>query len=164
MWDSVLAWLIGAALLAAALIAINAILLISGLGNLQRILFLNRLRKMLAGIPGDVQLVCRGKEVVAMGYDRESNREKVVPLYTGILTWSDGPRLAKRVRRMATREASWRFAFFALGVAPISVVALWIGLRTDWVALIVPVGIAVHQFFPFYVWGYEGVSGLFSHH
>src|SRR3954447_8816425 len=98
MWYAVLRWLAAGALLAIALIVINVLLLFSSLGNLKRIFFIRKLISVLQGVPDDILLACQDREVVAMGYDRESNKEQIIPVYTGIITWSGGPRLTRRVR------------------------------------------------------------------
>src|SRR3954454_1314387 len=112
MWNTIEGWLVGVLILGVVLIVINVILLFSGVGNLRRIFFIRQLQKLLGGIPDDVLLACQSQEVVAMGYDRESNKEKVIPLYSGIITWTNGPRVTRRVKQRVRKELSWRIVVF----------------------------------------------------
>ncbi|MDT7786321.1 MAG: hypothetical protein QOF58_4740 [Pseudonocardiales bacterium] len=153
-------WLLAALILAVASVVINIVLHLLKIGNLQTVLFLRKLLTLLRGIPDDVLLSCRGKDVTALVFDTTNNREKTVPLYAGVLTWKGSPRLVSRVRRGARRQLGVRAAFFGLLFVPLFAGGVYLGLVVDWKLLLVPAVLVFHQFVPFYIFDHPMLSGL----
>lgn len=160
MINHALIWLLTALALGVVVLVLNAVLEVLRIGNLKTIMFVRKVRNLLRGIPDDMLLSCTANKVSALAYDRATKREKVVPLYTGVLTWRSGGLLAAKVKRRAGRQMRLRSVVFALVFVPLLVAALWATLFVEWKALIIVAFLVFHQFAPFRLWAYPGLSEL----
>jgi hypothetical protein len=162
MLHRVLFWLLGAIALGIASLVINAILILLKMGNVKTITFLVRLRGALKEIPGDMLLSCKGRDVVLMHFDVSNKTERAIPVYTGVVTWRGGPRLARRIKGKVRRQLALRTIPLILVFMPILVLSLWAAIFVDWRASSITVLVILHQFFPFYLFEYPGFIGLFE--
>lgn len=157
----ILVYLAGAVALGLFSLVLNFLLIILKFGNIQSVLFVRKLNILLRGVPDGMALSCTDKQVSALSFDSQANAQKIVPLYTGVLTWRGGPRLASRVRKSARRQFVLRSSIFGLVFVPLMLAALCLMLFVNWIlGACVSVLLAVHQWMPFYIWDYPGLSNL----
>lgn len=153
-------WIIAAVALGVGSLILNLILLVLKVGNLKSALFIRKVVALLKELPGEMLLSCSSRQVAALTFDGSQNRERSVPLYTGIITWRGGPRPASRVLSRANWQLKVRSAIFLLLFLPALLLSLWATLFVDWRFVGIPVLLIVHQFFPFYLWEYPAFSSM----
>ncbi|MBS2966807.1 hypothetical protein KGA66_27470 [Actinocrinis puniceicyclus] len=157
----ILVYLAGVVALGLFSLILNFLLIILKFGNIRSVLFVRKVVVLLRGVPDGMALTCTDKKVSALSFDSKANAQKVVPLYTGVLTWRGGPRLALRVRKSAKRQFLLRSTIFGLVFVPLILVGLWLTLFVSWkIGGSIVVLLAFHQWMPFYIWDYPAVSSL----
>jgi len=112
-------------------------------GGFRRVHLLANVRRALEGAPESAVLVCRNRKVGLVG---GLDEEDVTPLWGGFLTWRGGPRLARRVRKMATKTFLLTLAVFVLWSLPVFAISIWVGLSIHWTGFLVAASVAVSQF------------------
>ncbi|MGW7420706.1 hypothetical protein ACWGJB_11675 [Streptomyces sp. NPDC054813] len=154
-------YLLGAVILGVASLVLNLILILLSFGNMRAILFLRKVRAILADVPGAVPLSCINGRVSAVTLNTATNREEETYIYTGVLTWSNGTRLTSRVRKQAKRQYSMRVGMFAFLFVPLTLIGIWLLLWVDVKGgLIILALLIFHQFVPFKIWMYPGLGEL----
>jgi hypothetical protein len=156
----ILEWLLGVAAFGVASLVINLLLLVLKVGNLKTIIFIRKLTSALGELPGEVLLSCTAGQVSAITFDTSQSRERIVPVYSGILTWKGGPRSVSRVLARARRQLTTRSMVFATVFLPLLIFGAWIMLFVSWTGIFIIALLIFHQFIPFYIWEYPAFSSL----
>lgn len=162
MIGHVLGWLIAAAVLGVASLVINGVLILLKVGNVKTLRFLTQLRRVLRDVPDDVLLSCSGRDVALIHFDIANKTEKAIPMYTGVVTWKGGPRVASKIKRQVRRQLTLRSLPFLLVFTPLLLGSVFITAFYDWRTAPLVGLLVFHQFVPFYIWDYPGLSGLFE--
>lgn len=160
MLHKILIWLIGLVLLGVASLIINLILVVLKVGNIKRVLFLRKVKNLLSELPSELLLACTDQKVAALTFDASSNREKAVPLYTGLLTWHGAARPVSDVLGSARRQFAVRSSVFIFVFIPLMAVSVWLTVFVDWRVIGAVILLIFHQFYPFYIWKYPAFSEL----
>jgi hypothetical protein len=158
--NKIVEWLLGLVALGVASLVINFVLLVLKVGNLKTILFIRKLTSGLSELPGEVLLSCTANQVSAVTFDMSQSRERIIPLYSGILTWKGSPRPASRVLARARRQLTTRSLIFIAVFLPLIVLGAWITLFVNWTGIFFIALLVFHQFVPFYIWEYPAFSSL----
>jgi hypothetical protein len=158
--NRIVEWLLGIVTLGVASLVINFVLLVLKVGNIKTIFFIRKLTSALSELPGDVLLSCTAGQVSAVVFDISQSREKVVPVYSGILTWKGGPKPVSRVLARARRQLTTRSALFMAVFLPLLVLGAWVTLFVSWTGVFIIAALIFHQFTPFYIWEYPVFSSL----
>lgn len=156
----ILDWVLGVVALGIASLVLNFLLLVLKVGNVKTILFIRKLTSALGELPGEVLLACAGSQVSAVIFDSSQNREKSIPVYSGILTWKGAPRQNSRVLARARRQLAIRSTVFALVFLPLLVLGVYVTLFVNWTGISIIILLVVHQFVPFYIWEYPAFSSM----
>lgn len=154
------AWLVAAIVLAIASLVINAVLHLLRIGNLKSLIFINQLRGVLDKMPRDLVLDCDHRTVSAYSFDASAGREVQTELWTGGLMWSGGPKSANQILARAKRQVALRATMFAAVFVPLFGASLALAVFADWKLLLLPAVLLFHQYEPFYIFDYPGLSGL----
>jgi len=158
--NRIVEWLLGVVALGVASLAINFLLLILKVGNLKTILFIRKLTSALGELPGEVLLSCTTGEVSAITFDMSQSRERIIPVYSGILTWTGAPRPVSKVLARGRRQLTARSMIFIAIFLPLLVFGAWITLFVSWAGISIIALLVLHQFVPFYIWEYPTFSSL----
>lgn len=153
-------WLLGVVALGVASLVINFLLLVLKVGNIKTIFFIRKLTSALGELPGEVLLSCTANQVSAITFDMSQSRERVIPVYSGILTWKGAPRPVSRVLARARRQLTMRSVIFIAVFLPLIVLGVWITLFVSWAGIFIIALLVLHQFVPFYIWEYPAFSSL----
>ena len=158
--NRIVEWLLGVVALGVASLVINFLLLVLKVGNLKTILFIRKLTSALGELPGEVLLSCTAKQVSAITFDMSQSRERIIPVYSGVLTWKGAPRPVSRVLARARRQLTTRSMIFIGVFLPLLVFGAWITLFVNWTGIFIIAVLIFHQFVPFYIWAYPAFSSL----
>ena len=156
----ILEWLLGLVVLGIASLVINFLLLVLKIGNIKTILFIRKLTSVLSELPGQVMLSCTANQVSAITFDVSQSKEKVIPVYSGVLTWKGGPRPGSRVLAKARRQLTIRSLIFIAVFIPLLIVGAWVTLFVNWTGIFIIALLVIHQFVPFYIWESPAFSSL----
>lgn len=107
-------------------------------------------------------LNCTRNEVSALTYDSGSGNERLVPLYTGVLVWGGGPKLAAKIKKRATRQIVVRSSILFLFFVPLVAGGVWLTLMVSWKGIWLLVFLGVHQMWPFRIWAWPGLTSMFD--
>ena len=113
-------------------------------------------------MPGEMLLSCQKDKVSALVLNRGSSQEEAIPVYTGIITWSGGPRPVSSIRRRARRQLVIGVTLFTFLFLPLEGAALTLTLLFDWRTILVAGLLILHQFMPFRIWDYPGIGAMFN--
>jgi hypothetical protein len=158
--NRIVEWLLGVVALGIASLAINFVLLVLKVGNIKTIIFMRKLTSALGELPGDALLSCTEQQVSAVIFDMAQSSEKIIPFYSGILTWKGGPRPASRVLARARRQLTTRSLIFVAVFLPLIVLGAWTTLFVSWTGIFFIAILIFHQYVPFYIWEYPAFSSL----
>lgn len=153
-------WVIGALALGVGSLAVNLVLHLLRIGNLRSLLFVREAKTTLTQLRSSVILSCDHGTVSAHSFDRANNQEVSTALWTGGLTWRSGPEPVNRVKQRASRQIMLRTTLFVGLFLPLFAGGIAAGVLVDWKLLLIPALLILHQFMPFYIWDYPGVSEL----
>jgi hypothetical protein len=160
MVHRILEWLLGLVAFGVASLVINFLLLVLKIGNIKTILFVRKLTSALSELPGQMLLSCTANQVSAISFDVSQSKEKVIPVYGGVLTWKGGPRPVSRVLAKARKQLTIRSLIFIAVFIPLLIVGAWVMLFVNWTGIFIIALLVVHQFVPFYIWEYPAFSSL----
>lgn len=125
-------------------VAFVVALALVSLGGLRRIHSLAKIHAKLRKEPGQRVLVCMDKQVAAV-IPKEVG-EEIKPLWRGLVSWNDGPRITRRVRRMTQfRLFASVLLFFGVGL-PLFLFAVWFGRSIHWGGYVFLVYVGLNQF------------------
>lgn len=120
-------------------LGVNLILLLAARGGARALWLTFRIRRSLRNAPPETMLECHGRSVSVLRYDRATDQESSVAVYTAPyvspLAWSTGPRTVKSLRGRADIELAFTAALLLLLTIPLFAAGLWLAFSESWMWL-----------------------------